>query len=119
MTTFNGLTLNTVTYISTGFGEYTDNTVTLGAPTRRFKINPGRVVKPKDTTQPSYRQCGWTFNREFDKTVNGETVREPLLVTLSVRAGLDITDAEINAIIDDIAALPDSGRLTQILLGAS
>lgn len=118
MATFNGLVLNTVTYLATGPGEYTDNSVTLGAPTRRFKINPGRIVSPKDAAE-SYRQCGWTFNREFDKTVSGVTVRENLLVTLTVRSGLHLTDAEISAIIDDAAALPDSGRLTQILLGAS
>lgn len=116
-----GVTIDTVTLRQIGRGMYNDQAATLTSPAFTIKVNPGTVSPVSKGNPERRRNFSWVLTQEFDITEpsDNQPARQKAQVVLTVISGIDVTDNALGSLIDRAALVPDSGRLTPIILGAS
>lgn len=118
---FNGVVIGGVTYRSIGKGVYNDAAATLTSPATTLKVNPGAVSPVSKGNPEKRRTLSWVVTKEFAiaSPSEGQPSRQKTQIIVTVMSGIDVPDSDINTQVDQAAAIPDSGRLVPMILGAS
>lgn len=121
MSLLEGITLGTDAYVTIGRGIYAAETAGLNDPTHSIKINPGTTSKVSKNSLERRRSCSWIVTREFDvaSPSQDQPARQRVQVAVTVLAGLDLDELQINEAVDISALVPDSDRLLRIMQGNS
>lgn len=119
MSILDGILISGTTYQKLDRGFYIDTAATVGGTSDTIRITPGSLRSPANG-EP-YMSTTFVVTREFDIATpsEGSSSRQKVTVRLEIKSGLDVSLTDIQSAIDAVSEIPDSNRLTPILLGAA
>lgn len=113
--------INAKTFVEAKFGNYFVAGSSLNAPQNLIRVNPGSTAVASKGSTEKRRTASWVVTDQYDiaSPSPGQPTRQAVQATVLINSGMDITEAQINACVDSCSAIPDGGRLSLILQGAS